>query len=588
MEGNNMLDSIIKSFDIWTDAQGIKSKGRVKSIDNISLGGIIRLRELILDLAVQGKLVTQDDSDEPATDLLQRISEEKERLIKAGELKKQKPLPKIKEEEMFFILPENWVWSRLGDLGIGSTGKTPKTTILEYFGGDIPFIGPGQIDKAGNISTPDKFLTEKGSEFSTILQRDHILMVCIGGSIGKSAIVKHKIAFNQQLNAIKPLYMDSVYLNLAMCSSVFQRLLLEKSTGSATPIINRAKWENLLVSVPPLEEQKRIVAKVDELMALSDKLEGEQTNNLKTHELLVKTLLGTLTQAKDANELQAAWERIEAHFDTLFCTEDSIEQLKQSILQLAVMGKLVKQDPNDEPASTLLAKIATEKAKLIKEKKIKKEKALPLIIKKEIPYELPEGWKWCRMQEVGLFERGKSKHRPRNDYRLFVEGKYPLVQTGDVSAAKKNGGKITTNKSFYNEFGLAQSQMWKKGTLCITIAANIAETGFLDFDSCFPDSVVGFTDLINTNSALPDYIEYFITVTKSDLEKYAPSTAQKNINLGILYELKFPLPPLAEQQAIVTKVNDLFSICDFLKGKIIKSQEIKNKLSKTIVEKSLK
>jgi len=382
--------------------------------------------------------------------------------------------------------------------------------------------------------------------------------------------------------------MDSVYLNLAMCSSVFQRLLLEKSTGSATPIINRAKWENLLVSVPPLEEQKRIVAKVDELMALSDKLEGEQTNNLKTHELLVKTLLGTLTQAKDANELQAAWERIEAHFDTLFCTEDSIEQLKQSILQLAVMGKLVKQDPNDEPASTLLAKIATEKAKLIKEKKIKKEKALPLIIKKEIPYELPEGWKWCRMQEVGLFERGKSKHRPRNDYRLFVEGKYPLVQTGDVSAAKKNGGKITTNKSFYNEFGLAQSQMWKKGTLCITIAANIAETGFLDFDSCFPDSVVGFTDLINTNSALPDYIEYFITVTKSDLEKYAPSTAQKNINLGILYELKFPLPPLAEQQAIVTKVNDLFSICDFLKGKIIKSQEIKNKLSKTIVEKSLK
>ena len=171
------------------------------------------------------------------------------------------------------------------------------------------------------------------------------------------------------------------------------------------------------------------------------------------------------------------------------------------------------------------------------------------------------------MQEVGLFERGKSKHRPRNDIRLFSEGTYPLVQTGDVSAAKKTGGLITTNKTFYNDFGLKQSRMWPKGTLCITIAANIAETGILNFDACFPDSVVGFTT-IKSDSILSNYIEYFITVMKSDLEHYAPSTAQKNINLGILYELKFPFPPLDEVKAIVEMVNTLMALCDQLEQAI--------------------
>jgi restriction endonuclease S subunit len=263
--------------------------------------------------------------------------------------------------------------------------------------------------------------------------------------------------------------------------------------------------------------------------------------------------------------------------DLLSKQKDDITSLRQSILQEAVQGKLTADwranNPDTEDASILLKRIQKEKAQLVKDKKIKKEKVLPKITKDEIPYELPAGWVWCRMQDVGLFERGKSKHRPRNDIRLFKDGKYPLIQTGEVSDAKKNGGKIKRIRSYYNDFGLAQSMMWNKGTLCITIAANIAETGFLDFDACFPDSVVGFIELIDNGNSLAHYVEYFITITKSDLEKYAPSTAQKNINLGILNQLKFPLPPLEEQKAIVQKVNTLMGLCDSLEQEVQQSQE---------------
>jgi type I restriction enzyme S subunit len=160
---------------------------------------------------------------------------------------------------------------------------------------------------------------------------------------------------------------------------------------------------------------------------------------------------------------------------------------------------------------------------------VRRSKPLPEIKSEEIPFELPKGWEWVRLGEAGILERGKSKHRPRNDKKLFNNGKYPFIQTGDVSNAKKNQGLIKYPSVFYNEYGLLQSKLWKKGTLCITIAANIAETGFLDFEACFPDSIVGFTAVHET--LLLNYVQYFIENARDDLERFAPSTAQKNINI---------------------------------------------------------
>ena len=221
-----------------------------------------------------GKLVQQDTNDEPASELLNRIAAEKTRLINEKKLKKTKAPSPIDTAEEPFSLPLGWSWSYLGQTGIGATGKTPKTSNSANFGGDIEFIGPGQISPTGELSKPDKYLTEKGIKGSTEALRGDILMVCIGGSIGKSVVSEQRIAFNQQINAISPIHISSEFLNSAVSTDFFYRSVLEKSTGSATPIINRSKWENLLVPIPPLAEQHRIVAKVDELMALCDTLKS--------------------------------------------------------------------------------------------------------------------------------------------------------------------------------------------------------------------------------------------------------------------------------------------------------------------------
>ena len=210
-----------------------------------------------------------------------------------------------------------------------------------------------------------------------------------------------------------------------------------------------------------------------------------------------------------------------------------------------------------ETGSALLLRIRAEKAELIRQGKLRKEKLLSPITDAEKPFELPEGWVWCRLGEIGIMDRGKSKHRPRNDDKLFMNGCYPFVQTGDVAQSKKSDYQIKTYSALYNEKGLAQSKKWPAGTLCITIAANIAETGFLSFDACFPDSVVGFTSLVG--NVVSVFVRYYLEVSKTEIERFAPATAQKNINLGILDELFFPLPSLAEQQIIVAQVERLMA-----------------------------
>ena len=262
-----------------------------------------------------------------------------------------------------------------------------------------------------------------------------------------------------------------------------------------------------------------------------------------------------------------------------------LKKLRQSILQEAIEGKLTsewrEQNSDVERASVLLEKIKQEKEQLIKEKKIKKQKPLPPINEDEVPFEIPESWVWCRLGDTGIFERGKSKHRPRNDYILFKDGIYPFVQTGDVAQSKYHNYKINTFNKKYNEFGLSQSRLWKKGTFCITIAANIAETGFLDIDACFPDSVVGFNSI---DIHIPKYIQYFFIISKEEIEKYAPATAQKNINLGIINELIFPLPPLSEMVEIVKKIESLFALCDKLEIEIQSSKKSSEQLIQAVLK----
>lgn len=265
---------------------------------------------------------------------------------------------------------------------------------------------------------------------------------------------------------------------------------------------------------------------------------------------------------------------------------ENVSFLKSSILEEAVCGKLTedwrKNNPDIAPATELLKQIKLSKQKLVDDKKLKKEKPLQPLKNIEKPFKLPNSWAWSRLGEAGVFERGKSKHRPRKDPSLFDNGIYPFVQTGDVAQSKKNGFIINTYNKKYNEKGLAQSRIWEKDTLCITIAANIAETGYLGMQACFPDSVVGFTSLID--KSISKYIKYYIELTRDDIEKYAPATAQKNINLGIINSLSVPIPPLMELKIIVQKVEELMRFCASLESEILQNKLYTQKLLQSVIK----
>lgn len=464
------------------------------------------LKNSILQLAVQGKLVPQDPSDEPATELLKRIDTEKNVALKAGIIKKDKKIPLLTGEDIPYDVPNTWCWMRLGELcqlldGEKCSGVKYPYLEAKYLRGKIAatFLDSGKFVKEGT-----RLILVDGENSG------EVFFATEDGYMGST---------------FKVLYMpNSVYEPYILNFLLLKKQLFRNSkTGAAIPHLNKELFFTLPVPIPPYAEQERIVAKIEELLPLVDGY-GEAEERLK---------------------------KLNAEFP---------DKLRKSILQQAVQGKLTERDPADEPASELLKRIRTEKAKLITEGKIKKEKPLPPITDEEKPFDIPDTWEWIRLTDVGEVSRGKSKHRPRNDRVLYDGGIYPLIQTGDVA---RSNGKITKCSTFYNNFGLAQSRMWSKGTLCMTIAANIADVGILDFDACFPDSVVGFNAFkpIVSNK----YFLYMLMAYQNVLDSMATKSAQKNINLEIIQSLAYPLPPLAEQERIVARVEELLAVCDGLK-----------------------
>lgn len=412
---------ITEHLDLWTQAQTAKSTSGRGSNNKIELTGIKKLRELILELAVRGKLVPQDPNDEPASELLKRIAAEKEALVKAGKLKKQKPLPPISDAERPFELPDGWVWASLDSIGYDFGQKTPSH--------DFTYIDVGSIDNnVGVITTPSILSADDApSRARKLVQKGTVIYSTVRPYLKNIAVIEQdyqpEAIASTAFAIVHPAAdMPARYFAYYLRSPVFVRYVESVQTGIAYPAINDKQFFSGLVPLAPVNEQTRIVTKVDELMALCDKLEQQSYQHLDAHNQLVDALLATLTQSQNADELASNWQRLSAHFDTLFTTEYSIDTLKQTILQLAVMGKLVKQDPNDEPASELLKRIAAEKDALVKAGKIKKQKPLPPISDDEKPFELPDGWEWCRLADIASFENGDRSSRYPNSSDLVSNG----------------------------------------------------------------------------------------------------------------------------------------------------------------------
>lgn len=578
---------ITEHMDIWTAADTGKRSGRGRASSNAGcVYGVKKLRDLILELAVRGKLVPQDANDEPASELLKRVHAEKAKLVAEGKIKKDRPLAAIADDEKPFDLPHGWEWIRLGALGDWGAGATPLRSISSYYGGDTPWFKSGELS-ADFIDSSEETITELAlKECSLRLnQPGDVLIAMYGATIGKAAILNVVGTTNQAVCACTP------------NSGIFNRYLLTmlkamksnfvgQGAGGAQPNISREKIIATISALPPLAEQHRIVAKVDELMALCDQLEAQHINAAEAHEKLVSHLLGTLTQSQSADDFSANWQRIAVHFDTLFTTEASIDALKQSLLQLAFMGKLVPQDADDEPASELLKRIKAEKGNLISEGKVRKNQSLPTITDEEKLFVLPRGWEWCRLQDITkLITDGK--HGDCNDSKnsgyYFLSAKD--IQNGKLLYDKARQIEPTEFQEVHQRTALAAGDICMVNTGAtvgkIAVATDHAYTNRTTFQKSVAVIKV-IQPFIHQN-----YITNFLIAESPNLLKKSGGSAINNLLLGDLKMKIVPLPSTKEQIAISAKLEELMRLCEHLKTRIADANQLQQKLADTMVEKAV-
>ena len=554
---------IVDHMETWTSALQTRSTAGRGSSGKIDLYGIKKLRELILELAVRGKLVPQDPNDEPASELLKRIAAEKAELVKQGKIKKQKPLPEISEEEKPFELPEGWEWVTFSHLGYFFGGKTPSKMKDEYWGGTIPWVTPKDMKTNLIVDSEDKVTPLALEDGLTKVSTGSILFVARSGILRRIfpvAITSIECTVNQDIKVLSPFFSDISYYILLMMNG-FERYIIENLTKTGTTV-ESLLFEDFIshpFMIPPFAEQNRILSTVKKLMSLCDQLEQQSLTTLDAHQQLVETLLGTLTDSQNAEELAENWARISEHFDTLFTTEASVDALKQTILQLAVMGKLVPQDPNDEPASELLKRIAQEKAQLVKEGKIKKQKPLPPISDEEKPFELPEGWEWCRLNDISSkITDGDHKTPPR-----IAEG-YKLLSAKNI----RDGYLDYNNCDYISAIDYEKSRercLPEKGDLLIvSVGGTIGRSSLIK--DCSDFALVRSVAIIKPLLIEPEYLKLAMDskLLQSMIHSHKRGGAQPCLYLGEISKFLFPTPPLAEQRNIVNKVSILMEKCRFL------------------------
>ncbi|HIF9062274.1 TPA: restriction endonuclease subunit S [Photobacterium damselae] len=581
---------ITQHIDTWTSAVKTKSTSGRGSSKKLELYGVKKLRELILELAVRGKLVPQDPNDEPASVLLERIAAEKAQLVKEKKLKKQRSGGKVKEDEVLFDLPSSWEWTRLSEIAEIGPRNTDVKDELEVSFIPMPLISTSYKGDHGSEIKHWKDIKKGYTHFCDGDIALAKITPCFENS--KAAVfsnLKNGIgAGTTELHVARPVtdLFEALFVLLYLKAPMFLKVGETKMTGSAgQKRVPKDFFAGNPLPFPPQKEQHRIVAKVDELMALCDQLEQQTEASIEAHQLLVCTLLNTLTNSADADELMENWARISDHFDTLFTTEESIDQLKQTILQLAIMGKLVPQDPNDEPASVLLERIAEEKAQLIKEKKIKKQKALPPITDDEKPFDLPNGWEWARLSDIAnVIDPNPSHRMPK-----YVESGIPFISTEnftlDESINFDIGKKVTTAvlNDQVSKFDLSE------GAFAMSRIGTIGKTRFLPIERnyCMSHALCVISPLVKLIDH--QYLKFVVSAESSLSQAHhgVKSIGVPDLGMGVIRSFLIPIPPKTKQELIVINVESLLTICENLKNRLKESQITQLHLTDAIVEQAI-
>jgi type I restriction enzyme S subunit len=556
---------ITDHLDIWASAVKSKSSAGRGSRGKTELYGVKKLRELILELAVRGLLVPQDPEDEPASVLLEKIGIEKKRQIGIKALKKQPVLPPISLEEEPFDLPKGWRWTRLGD--VTNYGVADKAT-REDVEAETWVLELEDVEKlTSNLLQRVRAKDRNFKSAKSIFSQGDVIYGKLRPYLDKVIVADEDGVCTTEMIPVKAFSeIAPKFLRLIMKSPYFVDYANRSTHGMNLPRMGTEKARLALLPIVGLGTQHRIVTKVDELMSLCDALEQQQESSITAHKTLVETLLAALTNAADKGEFDQAWTRIAEHFDTLFTTEHSIDQLKQTILQLAVMGKLVPQNPNDEPASELLKKIAAEKAQLIKDKKIKPQKPLPPIGEDEKPFVLPVGWEWVRFQQVAHSRLGKMLDRAKNKgierpYLRNTNVQWHKFALDDVKVMNIEDSEVEELRINRGDLLICEGGEPGRGAIWDDEISEVYFQKALHRARCY-------------RGVLAEYILLCLTVdaTSGALGKYFTGATIKHFSGDKLKRYTLPLPPAKYQSLLMEKVTRLLIVCDEIKASLGRSR----------------
>jgi len=541
------------------------------------------LKRLILQLAVQGKL-TRDfrvahpelrDGSYSASALLDQIKAEKEQLIKVKKIKKENPLPAILPEEIPFELPDGWVWCRLGEIVSLKSGTTFSKDIEGDFG-DFMYVKVGGMNLLGNeveITTANSYICKTPKVENALIPSRSIIFPKRGGAIAtnKKRIVNFPILVDLNTMAI----ICPNQLNFSYLFHWFLTIDLWKlNNGTSVPQINNKDIAPLIIPIPSLSEQKAIVETVNQLFKEVEQLEQLTVERIQLKEQFATSALNQLATNNTVKE----WAFLQEHFHPFFNHQPNIKKLRETILQLAVQGKLTSDFRASHPelntgsnsASALLDQIKAEKARLIKEKKIKKENPLPAIKPEEIPYELPEGWVWCRISEI--VDVGTGSTPVKSEIAYYLNGTIPWYTS---SATNSLFAATVETKITQKALKETNCKIFPSGSLIIAMYGQGKTRGQISelVEAGATNQAIAAMVFFESSLETKPFVKYYFRKIYSEIRLLAEGGAQPNLSVGKVKSTLIPLPPPAEQKAIVETVNRLMALCDQLEQEVQLSEQ---------------
>ena len=540
--------------------------------------GIKKLRELILTLAMQGKLVPQNPKDQPASELLKEIEAEKKRLVKLGKIKDPKPLPPVNSEEMPYALPKGWEWVKLGNAMLKITDGTHHSP-PNCDRGDFLYISAKNIKDEGVLLSNATYVTrDVHDEIYSRCNPEYgnILYIKDGATTGIVTINNLHEPFSMLSSVAllkQPQKVNNRYLFFVLKAPFFYEAMRSGMAGIAITRVTLNKLQEAVIPLAPYSEQSRIVAKIDELMARCDALEKlraeRDAKQLAVHKAAVRQLLNV---ADTDGHIQAR-EFLGQHFGELYTVKENVTELRKAILQLAVMGKLVPQDPNDPPASELLKQIETEKKKLVKDGKLREAKNLVTAVNGVHGGALPEGWVCTQLQSlVAIVTDGDHQPPPKADRGV------PFLVIGNLNRMTIDLADCRfVTREYYD--ALDWTRRPKRRDVLYTVTGSYGIPIVVDRDEEF--CVQRHVAIFKSTPSTP--VDYLAWVLKSEgslryATAIATGIAQKTVPLTGLRAMPIPLPPLAEQRRIVAKIGQLMSMCDTLERQIDAAGETQSAL----------